>query len=95
MREDMMVVGITAVDEETMKLELVPLITTKKKVSLFDVVKSGNTNEIIKAVQGEQQHRNVIFRSKEWVFQKRILPFCAMTLDLDTGDDHKEQTHIT
>lgn len=92
MKEDMMCVGIIAVDEETMKLELVPLIQKKKKHNILDLAMSGNTNAVMKAVQGEQQHRHIIFRDREWCMQHRILPFCSMTLEIDTGEQHKERT---
>ena len=95
MKEDMMVVGITAVDEEIMKLELVPLITTKKRVNILDVAMGGNSNAIMKAIKGEQQHRTILYRTKDWVFKNQILPFCSMTLDLDTGDDHKKRIQTT
>lgn len=95
MKEDMMVVGITVVDDDTMKLELVPLITTKKRVNLLDIVQGGNANEIIKTIKGEQQYRSVIYQSREWCMKKQVLPFSSMTLEIDTGLQHKQRTHTT
>ena len=92
MKEDMMVVGITAVDEDMIEIKLVPLIITKKRVNLLDVARSGNGGAIIKAIKGEQQHRTTIYRSKEWVSKKQITIFSTMTLNLENNDNHKQET---
>jgi len=92
MKEHLMVVGINAVNEELMKLELVPLAQAKKKNSIIDTVLSGNTQEIMKQIQNNQQQRHVIFVTREWCMRKQILPFCSVTLDLDTSDEHKHRT---
>lgn len=92
MKEDMMCVGITAIDEDTLKLELVPLVQTKKKHNILDLAMTGNTNSIMKAIQGETQHRHIIYRDRQWCMDKQILPFCSMTLEIDTGKHHKKRT---
>jgi uncharacterized membrane protein len=92
MKEELMVVGINAVNDDIMKLELVPLTQLKQKNNIIDTVLSGNTQEIMKAVQAEQQHRHIIFVTQEWCMRKQIIPFCSVTLEFDTSDDHKQKT---
>jgi len=95
MKEDMMIVGMSAINDEVMKLELVPLITTKKKVNILDIAMSGNTDAIMKTIQGEQQHRSILYRTRQWCMEKQILPFSSMTIELDTGENHKKRTGTT
>jgi len=93
MEEELMVVGITAVNEETMKLELVPLVKSKKKENILDIALSGNTQQIMKKLEQEKQHRHIIYRSREWCTHKKIMPFTGMTMSLDTSINHKNKTN--
>ena len=90
-----MVVGINAIDEETMKLELVPLIQTKNKPDLLSLAMNGDAQGIMKNLQQNQQHRNIIYRSREWCAKKRILPFTGINLEIDTSNKHKNKTRTT
>ena len=92
MKEDMVCIGIKVIDDDTMQLELVPLLKNKKKSNITELAMQGKSRELIKAIQGEQQHRHIIFRDREWCIKKQIIPFCSMTLDIDTSDNHKQRT---
>ena len=92
MNEHFMVVGITAVNDETMKLELVPLVQTKNKRNILDIALGGDAQQIMKEIQQGEHHRNIIYRSREWCMEKQILPFSSMIMNLDTGENHKKRT---
>jgi len=95
MKEQFMVVGITAIDEENMKLELVPLIQKKHKPDLLSLALGGDAQGLMKTLQENKQHRNIIYRSREWCMNKRIHPFTGINLEIDTSNKHKNKTKTT
>jgi len=95
MKEQFMVVAIDAINEETMKLELVPLVESKTKPDILNMALSGDTQGLMKSMQQQKQHRNIIYRSRIWCAEKRILPFTGLTMEIDTSVKHKQKTKTT
>jgi len=91
MKEDMMVVGIKAVDNETMELELVPLGVLKKKTNVLEAAMSGDIKQVMEAAQQSQQKRNVIYRTRQWCSDNDIIPFRHLTLEIELGELAKER----
>lgn len=106
MKEDMLVVGVTAITDDIMKLELVPLnlVQIKKKpMDLTDaqtkMMNGVSLQEIAKDLKGElvdpdeemRKYRNIIYRSRQWCSDNDIIPFRHLTLEITLGDLAKER----
>jgi len=91
MKEDMMVVGINAVDNETIELQLVPLGKLKPKANVLEAAMSGDIKQVMEMAQQSQQRRNIIYRTRQWCSDNNIIPFRHITLEIELGDMAKKR----
>lgn len=91
MKEDMMVVGINAIDNETIELQLVPLGELKPKTNVLEAAMSGNIKQVMEAAQQSQQKRNIIYRTKQWCSDNDIIPFRHLTIEIGLGELAKKR----
>lgn len=87
MKLDMMVVGIKSITEELIQLELVPVITKNKKLTINDIAgdMDRDAKQIVDLFLQEKQYRSTIYLTREWCSNHNIVPFMHMTLDIDVG----------
>ena len=87
MKQDMMVVALDAVEDEIMKIELVPLVFTEKKMNLVKIQEELLTGKdmvsVIKKAVEQKQQRTIIYKPRKWCSDNKIMLFNYMVLDLD------------
>jgi len=88
MKLDMMVVGIKSITEELMEIEMVPVITKNKKITIADVAGDfdKNAKELVDLFLQDKQYRSKMYITREWCSNNMIMPFMHMTLNIDVGD---------
>jgi len=92
MKQDVMVVGIKALNDELMELELQPLAQVQEKPNLVEMAMGGNIKQMMKTIGQQQRLNHKIIVTREWCMKKQILPFCSMNIEIDTSDNHKKRT---
>ena len=87
MKENMMVVALDAVENETMKIELVPLVLTEKKMDLVklqeQMLSGADMALVMQDAMGQKQYRTIIYKPRIWCSDNKIMPFNHMILDVD------------
>jgi len=82
-----MVIALDAVENEIMKIELVPLVFTEKKmdlVKLQEQMLSGKDMALVmQEAIGQKQYRTIIYKPRIWCSDNKIMLFNHMILNLD------------
>lgn len=93
MKNDMMIVGLNAVDEETIEVELVPVTSITKKVTIGDLV-GGDIADVNRAMQGQKQYRTKIFLPRSWCSSNNLTMFKSMIFDVKPASGvEKDRIH--
>lgn len=90
MKEDMMIVGLRAVDEDMMEIEFVSLVVARKKVDIVERIQAGDFVAASKEVANAQrQYRSKIYKPRVWCSEHNILLFQSITLEIEPADKNR------
>ena len=86
----MQIVGAKVVENQMVKLSLIPYTSKevrKKKISMLDLaVKGMDTQQMVKEIQGEQQQISILFISQdEWlnVFKNKLYTTIKINMSIE------------
>lgn len=87
----MMVVGIRAIEDNLMEIELVQMLHKQKKVSMLQLANM-DAIEAAQLVKGTTVHRDKIHLPRQWISDNNILPFTSMYITLSpTTPEQKDE----
>ena len=90
MKNDMMIVGLNAVEEEIIEIELVPITSVTKKVNLTDLA-NGDISDITKALQGQKQYRSKLYLPRIWCSDNNLTLFKSMISNIKPADGEEKK----
>lgn len=80
--ESMMVVGLKAVNDDVIELELQPLFKKKTDRGFMELVLGNNVDEILNKVQKNMSQRSKVYVPRTWASDNNITMFSGMNLCL-------------
>jgi len=81
-KQTMMVVGIKAVADDVMEIELMQLLHKQKKVSMFQLAKM-DAVEAAELIKGTAYHRDKIHLPRIWCTENNIIPFSIIKISIE------------
>jgi len=94
MKKDMMIVGIKAVNENIMEIELVPVASMVQKVNPLELAMDGDPKKLFQLFENQKQQRDKIYLTREYCSENQLLPFQSIIISFNpaTGFE-KERIH--
>ena len=87
----MIVVGIKAINNDVLELELQPLHQQEKDMGLMDMAMSGNANGLLNAISQSRVPNHKVYMDRKWCAKNSVLPFGHVKLEVKLGEISKHR----